>query len=264
MTRNWDFVFLLVFQHQDPAIGDLDILQGSIEFVGLQVLNFADDFFARNHVAKDHVQSIQMRRRFGGDEELRSIGVGSAIGHGQEEWSIVLDFQVFIGERLSVDGFAAGSIVIDKVSALQHESLDDAMKNRASIMQRSLRFGRQTRFTRAQTLEIAGRFGHDIVEQLKHDPTGFNGTNRDIEKASRVIRIHGILFLLLGLLPVGTAFGTRGGIPRSAGRARGSDVGRDRGGLRQGGRNLAAVFAAFGLRGHDRFVGVEGKRHNTL
>ena len=45
-----------------------------------------------------------------GDEELRAVGVGAGVGHGEEERTVVLELEVLIGELLTIDGLTAGTL----------------------------------------------------------------------------------------------------------------------------------------------------------
>jgi hypothetical protein len=45
----------------------------------------------------------------------------------------VLELEVFIGELLAVDGFAASSVTVGEVTALNHELLDDTVEGRALV-----------------------------------------------------------------------------------------------------------------------------------
>ena len=44
-----------------------------------------------------------------GEEELRSVGVGSGVGHGQPALAVVLQLEVLVSKLLAVDGLAAGA-----------------------------------------------------------------------------------------------------------------------------------------------------------
>jgi hypothetical protein len=55
---------------------------------------------------KDNVLAIQPRGHDSGDEELRTVGVGTSVSHGQEERTVVLQLEVFILELFTVDGLA--------------------------------------------------------------------------------------------------------------------------------------------------------------
>ena len=56
------------------------------------------------------LRTVQPGGLDGAQEELRSVGVGSSVGHGQNSRSGVLQGEVLILELVSVDGFASGSI----------------------------------------------------------------------------------------------------------------------------------------------------------
>lgn len=62
---------------------------------GLELLQ---KLLARLNLAKDGVLSIQPRGVLEADEELRSIGVGTSVGHGQNRTS-VSDLEVLTGSR---------------------------------------------------------------------------------------------------------------------------------------------------------------------
>jgi len=55
------------------------------------------------------VLSVEPGGLGGGDEELRSVGVGSGIGHRQPSGAEVLQHEVLVGKLLAVDGTTAGT-----------------------------------------------------------------------------------------------------------------------------------------------------------
>uniref|UniRef100_A0A674PDX7 Uncharacterized protein n=1 Tax=Takifugu rubripes TaxID=31033 RepID=A0A674PDX7_TAKRU len=65
-----------------------------------------------------------------GDEELRAVGVGSRVGHGQFR---VLQDKVFIVKLAAVDRLAPGAVVVGEVSTLAHKLRDDAMEAAALV-----------------------------------------------------------------------------------------------------------------------------------
>ena len=52
---------------------------------------------------EDNVLSVEPRCLLGGDEELRSVGILSSVGHGQPSGSEVLQLEVLISKLLTVD-----------------------------------------------------------------------------------------------------------------------------------------------------------------
>lgn len=71
--------------------------------------------------------AIQPRRVSRADEELRAVGVGAGIGHGQGTEATMLETEIFIGELLTIDRFATRAISTSEVTTLQHETRDHAM-----------------------------------------------------------------------------------------------------------------------------------------
>ena len=65
--------------------------------------------------------SIEPVARDEAEEELRSVGVGSSVGHGEISSLGVLLNEVLILELHSVDGFSSSSISGGEVSSLGHE-----------------------------------------------------------------------------------------------------------------------------------------------
>lgn len=51
------------------------------------------------------------------DEELRVVGVGSSVSHGQDSPCFVLQGKVLILKLLAVDRFPTSSIMVDEVSS---------------------------------------------------------------------------------------------------------------------------------------------------
>jgi hypothetical protein len=74
-------------------------------------------------LTKDNVLAIQPSSLNGGNEELRSIGVLTSIGHRQETRTSVTKLEVLICETIAIDRLATSSITIGEVTTLDHEIL---------------------------------------------------------------------------------------------------------------------------------------------
>lgn len=66
--------------------------------------------------------AIQPGSNDSGDEELRSVGVRTSVGHGQEERLRVSQLEVLIGEFFTINGLATGTVSSGEVTALQHKA----------------------------------------------------------------------------------------------------------------------------------------------
>ena len=76
----------------------------------------------------DNVLAVQPGGDNRGDEELRAIGVGAGVGHGQEEGAGVLQLEVLIREAVAIDGLATHAVTHGEVAALEHEVGDHTVK----------------------------------------------------------------------------------------------------------------------------------------
>lgn len=99
-------------------------------------LNFEHDIHALDHPTKDDMLAVQPGGDGGGDEELRAIGVGTSVGHGEKAGLGVLDEEGLIREAGPIDGLATSAISIGEVSSLDHELWDDTVEAGALVVQR--------------------------------------------------------------------------------------------------------------------------------
>lgn len=67
--------------------------------------------------------TIEPRARNRCDEELRTVRVGSAVGHRQQTRAVVLQVEVLIRETLTVDRLASHSVSHRKVASLDVEQI---------------------------------------------------------------------------------------------------------------------------------------------
>jgi len=114
-------------------------------------------------LAEDDVAAIEPLSLDSGDEELRAVGVGASVGHGQQVGLGVLLLEVLVGELLAVDGLATSAVTTGEVTALEHELGDNAVEGRALVAEALL--------ASAESAEVLGGLGNDVVVELEVDAT---------------------------------------------------------------------------------------------
>lgn len=88
------------------------------------------------------------------DKELRAIGVGACVCHGQDTWPHMLQCEVLIRKAASVDGLPSRAIVVGEVASLAHEGWDHPVEGGAFVAKALL--------TSAQGSEVLCCLWHDI------------------------------------------------------------------------------------------------------
>ena len=83
-----------------------------------QHLQTLQNVHALLHLTEHDVVAVQPGAGNGRDEELRAVGVGTAVGHRQKTGSGVLQGEVLVRETLSVDGLASRSVSVGEITAL--------------------------------------------------------------------------------------------------------------------------------------------------
>lgn len=91
--------------------GDLDVGLG-LAGRRAEALNLLDEVLALGDLTEDNVLAVEPRGDNGGDEELRAVGVGAGVSHGEEEGAVVTELEVLVGELVAVDGLAASAVVV--------------------------------------------------------------------------------------------------------------------------------------------------------
>jgi len=116
-----------------------------------------------SNFTEDDVLAVEPRGDDGGDEELRAVGVGTRVGHGQDTRLGVSSLEVLIRELLTVDRLATRAIAASEVTALQHELRDDSVE-RGPFVAEALLAG-------AEGTEVLGSLGDYIVVEIEVDST---------------------------------------------------------------------------------------------
>ena len=106
-----------------------------------------------------------MKKTYSGDEELRTVGVGTSIGHGQQTRTGVLQLEVFIRELLAVNAFASSTISVGEVTTLNHEVRNNTVENGVLVMKRLARFTNAL-FTSTQSTEVFDSLGNSLTESI--------------------------------------------------------------------------------------------------
>lgn len=121
----------------------------------------------------------------GGDEELGAVGVGTAVGHGEEAGLGVTEVEVLISKLVAVDGLAASAVAAGEVTTLDHEVLDDTVELGALVAEGLARLAHAL-LAGAESAEVLSGLGDDVGEELKDDAASSNTADGDIEENTRV------------------------------------------------------------------------------
>jgi len=167
--------FFLKFQlfSKLTGVGNNDLL-GTFPRLRSIGFNLLDDFHALDDLSEDNMLAIQPRSLGSADKELRTVGVGSSVGHAEDARAGVLELEVLVLELVAIDGLASSAVVVGEVSALAHEVGDDAVEGRALVPE-SLLSG-------AEGAEILSGLRHHIGPQLHDDPADGVATGSDVKK----------------------------------------------------------------------------------
>ena len=106
------------------AIVFLGVIKSRIHLQGTatlrsQHLQTLQNVHALLHLPEHDVVAVQPGAGTGRDEELRTVRVGTAVGHGQKTGSSVLQGEVLVGETLSIDGLTARSVSVGEITSLR-------------------------------------------------------------------------------------------------------------------------------------------------
>lgn len=165
------------------AVGDDDVLAG-LSALGSDGLHRLHDIHPLADSPEHHVLSIQPLGLDGAQEELRPVGVGSCVGHGEDAGSGVFLLEVLVGELLSVDRLPAGTIPPREITTLQHEVGNHTVEFAAFKVERHPSLA-DSLLSGAQSSKVFSGLGRDIRIQLHNDPTRRLSPDGYIEKTLR-------------------------------------------------------------------------------
>lgn len=134
------------------AVGDDHVLLWLISRVSARLLDHTHYIHSFDDFAKNDVSTVEPRRLFNRDEELRPIGVLASIGHGQPSSTVVLQLEVLVCEAITIDAATSSAIALCEVSPLDHELFDHPVELAAFV---SLTFG------------LLGKL-HEILDRLRN------------------------------------------------------------------------------------------------
>jgi len=162
------------------AIGDRHRLRGPAAG-GPHLLRRPDNLHPLHHLAEDDMLAVEPRRLLSADEELRSVGTGAGVGHGEDAGTGMLPGEVLVGELVAVYGLAAGAVSGGEVAALAHEARDHAVEG-GSLVVEGLAAAAGALLASAQRAEVlCGAWDH-VGEQLHHDAARWGAADRHVEE----------------------------------------------------------------------------------
>jgi len=157
-----------------------DNLLGGFAALRAEGLDLLDNVHALDDLAEHDVLAVQPLGLGGANEELRAIGVGSSVSHGQDSRSGVLQLEVLVLELVAVDGLSTGSVVVGEVSTLAHEVGDDTVEAGALVAEALL--------AGAQGAEVLGSLWHNIGSQLHNNSANFCAIAGHVKENTRMSR----------------------------------------------------------------------------
>jgi len=159
----------------NTRVGDDDSAAGS---TGLRAdgLDLLDDSLGSliSDLAEDAVLAVEPGAGDGGDEELRAVGVGTSVSHGEEEGLLVAELEVLILELAAVDRDTTGTVAASEVTTLEHELRDDTVERRLLVTVTSGGLSKST--------EVLAGDGGNLIEELHDDATNGLVVDADIEE----------------------------------------------------------------------------------
>ena len=144
--------------------------------LGAETLDLLDKIHTFSDLAENNVLAVQPGCNNGGDEELGAVGVGARVGHGEETFLGVLLDEVLISKLGAVDRYTTGSILVGKVTTLEHKLRNDSMEGASLVGEVS------SLLASAESAEVFAGLGSDVRVELEHDATGLFAADGQIEE----------------------------------------------------------------------------------
>ena len=143
-------------------------------------LQSRDHILPLEHLPKDDMFAVEVGRLIERDEELRAVGVGARVGHGELVGLGVLDREALVLELRPVDRLTSSAVSHGEIAALRHEARNHAMELAALVAQRDAT-SRRSSGARRQRREIFGRLGHRVAIQAENDTAGVMAIDFKVE-----------------------------------------------------------------------------------
>ena len=166
------------------TVGDDDRLGGPAG-AGSDLLYLLDDVHPLDDLSEHDVLSVEPLRLRRADEELRSVGSGTGVRHGEDAGTSVLLQEVLVGELGAVDRLASGAVSGGEVAALAHEVRDHAVEGRAFVVE-GLAAPPGALLAGAERAEVLGGAGSHVGIELHHDAAGRLTADGHVEEDLRV------------------------------------------------------------------------------
>jgi len=161
------------------TVHDLHLVQWAVLAVRAQRRHLLHHRHAVDNFSKHHMSVVEPGSRLERDVELAVVEVPPGVGHGQGAGAPVLQLEVLVTERVSVDALAAGAVVVGDVAALDHEAIDDAVEARLLVVEQSAVF---LIVSLGQGNEVLCSERRLLAKDGKFDATNFAPIDSDVKE----------------------------------------------------------------------------------
>lgn len=140
-----------------------------------------------NELSEDSMLAVEPIGLNEGQEELRAVGVGASVSHGQQSGDIVLVVEVFILELGTVDRLSSSAVTGGEIASLGHEVGDNSVELAVLVVEDSARFAGAL-LTGAEASEVLSGFGDFVGEEFELEFLG--GTINGKVQENNWIAVH--------------------------------------------------------------------------